>query len=242
MADGGVASAPLRLQGAGSRISADLEGLLRTISAAELKGAISLSVVAFVLIVAVFCGMYWVPQHATAEQTAEPAPGVMAVRIVCAESNGNAHLKNRRSSASGAAQFIDETWLRMVRTYRPDLAKVSRNELLKLRHNTELVLEITAKLVERNSETLRRRQLPVTPGSLYLSHFAGPGGAVALLLADDTEDAGSVMAQADATGQSKRERVVRANPFLARFTVADIKSWADKKMVYNATRCGSMES
>ena len=242
MADGGVASAPLRLQGAGSRISADLEELLRTISAAELRGAISSSVVAFVLVVAVFCGMYWVPQHGTGEQTIEPAPGVIAARIICAESNGNAYQKNRRSSASGAAQFIDETWLRMVRTYRPDLAKVSRKELLELRHNTELALEITGRLVERNSESLRSRQLPVTPGNLYLLHFAGAGGAVALLSADETEDAGSVMAQADATGQSKRERVVRANPFLARFTVADIKSWADKKMVYNATRCGSTES
>jgi hypothetical protein len=38
------------------------------------------------------------------------------------------------------------------------------------------------------------------------------------------------MASADATGRTKREKLVNVNPFLARFTVADLKSWADRKM------------
>jgi len=38
------------------------------------------------------------------------------------------------------------------------------------------------------------------------------------------------MAGADATGRTKREKLVKANPFLERFTVADLKSWADRKM------------
>jgi hypothetical protein len=31
-------------------------------------------------------------------------------------------------------------------------------------------------------------------------------------------------------GRTKRERLVKANPFLERFTVADLKAWADRKM------------
>jgi hypothetical protein len=40
----------------------------------------------------------------------------------------------------------------------------------------------------------------------------------------------STMASADATGRTKREKLVKANPFLKRFTVADLKNWADRKM------------
>jgi len=38
------------------------------------------------------------------------------------------------------------------------------------------------------------------------------------------------MATADATGRTKREKIVKANPFLERFTVADLRNWADRKM------------
>jgi hypothetical protein len=46
----------------------------------------------------------------------------------------------------------------------------------------------------------------------------------------ENADAALVMAAADATGRTKREKVVKANPFLDRFTVADLRSWADRKM------------
>jgi hypothetical protein len=61
--------------------------------------------------------------------------------------------------------------------------------------------------------------------TLYLAHFCRhpvSAGAQA--------DAASVMAGADATGRTKREKIIKANPFLERFTVADLKSWADRKM------------
>jgi hypothetical protein len=38
------------------------------------------------------------------------------------------------------------------------------------------------------------------------------------------------MAMADASGNTKREQIVKANPFLDKFTVADIRHWADRKM------------
>jgi hypothetical protein len=38
------------------------------------------------------------------------------------------------------------------------------------------------------------------------------------------------MASADATGRIKREQIIKANPFLEHFTVADLKIWADRKM------------
>jgi hypothetical protein len=38
------------------------------------------------------------------------------------------------------------------------------------------------------------------------------------------------MAGADATGRTKREKIVKANSFLERFTVVDLRNWADRKM------------
>ena len=84
--------------------------------------------------------------------------------------------------------------------------------------------------MEKNATMLQKRDLPVTPATLYLAHFAGPAGAVAILSALENADAASVMASADATGRTTRETIVKANPFLRNFTIADLRSWADRKM------------
>src|SRR5262249_50591348 len=49
----------------------------------------------------------------------------IADRIVTAESHGDGSAKNELSSATGSGQFLDATWLDMIRTARPDLAAVS---------------------------------------------------------------------------------------------------------------------
>jgi hypothetical protein len=152
-------------------------------------------------------------------------------RIISVESNGDPNAKNKRSSATGLGQFIDETWLVMIRTHRPDLAMGrSEGEILELRRDASVARELTTRFTERNAHVLRKRGLPVTPGNLYLAHFAGAAGAIAILLALEEADAASTMASADGTGRTKREKLVKANPFLERFTVADLKSWADRKM------------
>ena len=155
----------------------------------------------------------------------------VAARIIEVESNGDANLKNKHSTAMGLGQFLDETWLEMIRANRPDLSSGrSRDEILQLRNHPTIAREIIARFAERNAKILKRRGMPVTPGTLYLAHFAGPAGAVAILSALENADAALVMASADATGRSTRERLIKANPFLARFTVADLRSWADRKM------------
>jgi hypothetical protein len=152
-------------------------------------------------------------------------------RILRAESNGNSKAKNSRSTATGAGQFLEQTWLEMIQKHRQDLVSGrSRNDLLELRGDAALTREIVTRMVETNTRTLRKRSLPVTPGTLYLAHFAGSAGAVALLTSADHLDAASLMAGADATGRSSREQLVKANPFLATLTVGDLKSWANRKM------------
>jgi Transglycosylase SLT domain len=151
-------------------------------------------------------------------------------KIISVESNGDPNAKSKRSSALGLGQFLDETWLDLIRIYRPDLTRGrSEIESLELRREPSLAREITTRLVERNAAMLRRRGLPVTPGTVYLAHFAGVAGAVAVLSAPEEADAASVMATSDATGRTKREQLVKANRFLEHFTIADLKAWADRK-------------
>jgi hypothetical protein len=150
--------------------------------------------------------------------------------IILAESSGCANAKNERSTALGPGQFLNQTWLELIRAYRPDLARVGEAEVLELRRDRQLAREMTIRFAERNRSFLQARGVPVTPGSVYLSHFAGPAGAVALLTASDELDAATVMAKADVTGRTTREEIVTANPFLGQFTVGDLKRWADGKM------------
>jgi hypothetical protein len=173
--------------------------------------------------------------HWTSAPSQETSEGVniddVVEQIIKAESNGDPNAKNKRSSATGLGQFLDETWLVLIRAHRPDLTKGrSEGEILELRRDASVAREITSRFTERNANVLRKRGLPVTPGTLYLAHFAGAAGAVAVLSALEEADAASIMASADATGRTKRDKLIKANPFLERFTVADLKSWADRKM------------
>jgi hypothetical protein len=174
---------------------------------------------------------YLPPDLQREEPTVASTVDAVVERIIDVESGGDPNAKNKRSSATGLGQFLDETWLDMIRAHRPDLAKGrNQNEILELRRDAKVAREITTRFTERNAGMLRKRGLPVTPGTLYLAHFAGGAGAVAILLAMENADAALIMATADATGRTNREKLVKANPFLERFTVADLRNWADRKM------------
>jgi hypothetical protein len=152
-------------------------------------------------------------------------------RIVAIESNGDSNAKSKRSSATGAGQFLDDTWLEAVRRHRRDLIQGrSDKEILELRRDDKLAREVATRLFEQYAIILNKRGLPITPGSLYLAYFAGPAGAVALLSGAENADAASVMASADVTGRTTREKLVSANPFLKVLTVSDLKKWADSRM------------
>ncbi|WP_312011966.1 MULTISPECIES: lytic transglycosylase domain-containing protein [unclassified Bradyrhizobium] len=194
--------------------------------------AIVAIVLAAAIALAVIAGAYIFRSTYSNRQTIESIDvKALVERIIKVESAGIANKKNKLSSATGAGQFLDDTWLEAIRKHRRDLIKGrSDKELLELRQDAELTREIIARLLEQYARTLNKRGLPLTSGSLYLAYFAGPAGAVALLSGAEHADAASVMAAADATGRTTRQKLVRANPFLEVLTVRDLKNWADHKM------------
>ncbi len=142
-------------------------------------------------------------------------------QIIGVESGGNPNATNPNSSAMGAGQFINSTWLDTIKAARPDLVQgKSDTDLLALRSDPQLSREMTEAYAAKNGEFLSKNGVPVTPGNTYLAHFAGPQGAVNVLKADPTAPVSSVLSP-DA---------MKANPFLANMTVGDLQAWSARKM------------
>lgn len=142
-------------------------------------------------------------------------------QIIVVESGGRADAANRNSTAVGLGQFINSTWLRMMRQYRPDLVRtMGRSELLALRLNPDMSREMVRNLARENEAYLRSRGHEITAGRLYLAHFLGMTGADKALRANPNDTVLNVMG-AD---------VVESNKFLRNMKISDIWAWADRKM------------
>lgn len=142
-------------------------------------------------------------------------------KIVHVESGGNASAKNPLSSATGAGQFIKSTWLRMMRTYRPDLANsMSETELLALRYDPDLSREMVKNLAREGESYLKARGHSITAGRLYLCHFLGMEDAHRILSTPRETPLDAVLSAG----------VLGANPFLKGKDVAYVQDWAERKM------------
>lgn len=149
------------------------------------------------------------------------AAEILVNRIVRVESAGRADAKNPLSSATGLGQFIESTWLRMIRTYRPDLAKnLSRQEILALRLEPTISREMVYNLTRENESRLKANGHAITAGRLYLAHFLGPQGAHTVLSAS----ADSPLLGLLGAG------VINANPFLTGKDSQWVVAWAERKM------------
>ncbi|PDQ17969.1 peptidase M23 [Mesorhizobium sanjuanii] len=153
--------------------------------------------------------------------TDDSAVETLTDRIVHVESGGRARAKNPNSSATGAGQFITKTWIRMMNTYRPELARtLSTADLLALRYDATISREMVSNLAREGEAYLRARGHQITAGRLYLCHFLGMEGAHQVLSAPASAQLSAVLGSA----------VIQANPFLTGKTASYVVSWAERKM------------
>lgn len=117
-----------------------------------------------------------------------------------AESGFDANAKARTSSATGLYQFIESTWLRMVKDHGDkyglsryadkisDDGKVAsrsdRNQILALRKNPEIASLMAAEFAAGNYDYLKAHVGgEIGSTELYMAHFLGAGGASGFLTA-----------------------------------------------------------
>lgn len=144
-------------------------------------------------------------------------PATVVDAIVGLESGGRDDARNPRSSATGAGQFIDATWLQTVKRHRPDLAEGRDDaQLLAMRTDGALSREMTAAYARDNAAFLQASSVPTTAANLYAAHHFGPKGGVDFARA--TPD--TPMSEILSAGQ------MRANPYLQGKTKAEaLANW-----------------
>ena len=163
----------------------------------------------------------------TAVASSDSAVETLTERIVHVESGGSARAKNPNSSATGAGQFITKTWIRMMNTYRPELARtLSTADLLALRYDATISREMVRNLAREGEAYLRARGHQITAGRLYLCHFLGMEGAHQVLSAPGSSQLSAVLGSA----------VIQANPFLTGKTASYVMDWAERKMGQKLSR------
>lgn len=157
----------------------------------------------------------------------DPAPAGRAAVIAAAvdrtiglESNGRADAKNTRSTATGAGQFIEATWLGVVKRHRPDLMEGrTRAQVLALRTDGALSRELTTRFTEDNATALDAAGVAVDEASLYMAHHFGAKGAARMLQADPDALVTSFLTKAE----------IKANPHLHGRTVAQALDDFDRR-------------
>lgn len=168
-------------------------------------------------------GEAWLARAPMEVRTGAPLDSGLVDRIVGAESGGRADAKAEGSTATGAAQFVEGTWLEVIGRHRPDLvAGKSRADVLALRTDPKLAREMAGAYVGELKDTLSAHGITPTAGALYLAYFLGPGDAPKVLKADgsapvaDLVSAGSIAANPAVFGSIR--------------TASDLTAWADRKM------------
>lgn len=164
-------------------------------------------------------------------------PGLVIQAIGGQEGTG----RNPNSTAVGPYQFIDSTFTAYAAQVAPDLvaatgldpknkdnAKAIASQLRGQMVDGVPIEELMMKrMTQDNLEKLQGAGLPANLTSLYLSHFAGPGGALKALQADpnasisEVLDAGAIAANAGIKFKGKT---------FAQFTAQDLIDWARAKM------------
>lgn len=95
---------------------------------------------------------------------------------------GNPAAQNPRSSAAGNGQFLDGTWLNMIKANRPDLAEgKTKEQILAMRSDPALSAEMTVDYARNNAPILHAAGIASTPATLAMAHKLGPADAIKVL-------------------------------------------------------------
>jgi hypothetical protein len=147
------------------------------------------------------------------------------------ESSFNPDAKSKASSAAGLYQFVEQTWLSVVRKHGAEYGlgelaskiklgedgklrvadQAARKEILDLRRDPAIAAAMAAEHAADNKERLERNLgRDIEPVDLYLAHFLGPTGAVNFLRALEANPNQSAASVVPKAAQANRSIFYRA--------------------------------
>jgi hypothetical protein len=132
-------------------------------------------------------------------------------QLMAAESGGRRYKKNPRSTALGPFQFIESTFLFVVRRHFPsEVRGLSERQVLALR--TDMVFSRRAAAAYANDlmSALKDSGLPVTTANVRLAFLVGPFAAVRVLKTRPNQPLRRVLSA----------EAIAANPYMSGATVA----------------------
>lgn len=140
--------------------------------------------------------------------------------VITIESAGKVNAKAATSTALGLGQFLNKTWLGLVKRHRPDVMEgKSEAEVLAMRTDPSFAIEMLARFTEDNQRIVGMK---CTGGDLYLAHFLGAGAAQKVYAADPSTPM-SLLVTPDA---------IKANrSIMDGKNAGQVRTWAAKRML-----------
>ena len=141
-------------------------------------------------------------------------------RLMRAESAGRQYARNRASSALGPFQFLETTFLDVVRRNFPALASEKTDvEILALRTDFQVSRDVALIYTRENAAALAAKGKETTAGNLRLAFFAGANGALRVLEAEPDALVSTLLSPA----------AIAANPFLRNMTASQLLARASRE-------------
>jgi hypothetical protein len=146
-----------------------------------------------------------------------------AQRVAQIESGGNPDAANGSSTATGAHQFLEGTWLDHAKKVLPPEMTAGKTDaqILALRSDPQASAAVTNAYAQENGQKLSAAGIKnVGPSELYMAHHFGAEGAAAILKAPVNTPLAQILPP----------KVLAANPELQDATVADVYATARHAM------------
>lgn len=152
---------------------------------------------------------------------ADPDLAKFLDRLMMAESSGRDLLRNPLSTATGPFQFIEATFLDVVRrNFAAEVAQLSPPQILALRTNRAFARKAAEAFTVENAGLLSRAGVSPSFAHLRLAYFIGPAAAIRVVKMPPQTPVALVLGPA----------AIKANPFLARYTAQDLIARAAREV------------
>ncbi len=171
------------------------------------------------LAIPVLAALLFSPALACAETEGEPkltpteSEKLFLDRLMMAESRGRRTAKNPASSALGPYQFIEATFLDVMKRRLPGVASgKSDAHILALRTDLEISRNVALIYTRENARALASKGIESNEGNLRLAFFVGAFGASKVLRARPDERVSALLGAA----------AIQANPILKDMTASEL--------------------